>query len=210
MLNGEQHRVFRTWLIALLNADRSDGGIDGTDPDVFTPIEPERVAWEQQDHPRRGGLWCTIVELASVPMGAAPERSLVPVPGAPPQQVIERSRRRYETTLRVTLRQQRSDADPRWTDSATLRLSRALLGIGDDELDALLGQQLSIAATGPVVDLGALLSGQQWETGATVEIVVRGWLQRERPIESAVTLRGEVRATPDGGATTVVLPFGED
>lgn len=182
-------------------------------------IPTTRVTRSNQDHPHGVPSYVTLRHVASVPMGAEPERlhALVDVPEGIdpddppnpfPQSLRTTLRQVYETTISVQVSVRVNDADPESTPGADQYLRRLELFAWEDDVRAELELAgLGLKRVGEIRDL-ARLNGVQWETRAAIDLVVECTPMVVVNPGRVESVAGEVEVTTDDdGNPPAVVPF---
>jgi hypothetical protein len=174
MINGHQREALRAFVLAALNR-----GLVAADE-----LEIGSIQWAPRDHPRGPSPWCSLQIIADEEQGLEPEvlHDSIPNPTPPPANVLrETIRQEHHVTLSVTLRILRDDAAPSWLQDAAARLRRLTLQRYSDAISVPLDEAgCPILRCGPVRDLTLLRRGSQFETTASVDLVLRCmWMVRE-------------------------------
>lgn len=206
MINGHQREALRTFVHAALNR--------GLDPAIEIPLDS--IHWAPRNHARGPSPWCVLQVIGDEEQGCEPEvlHDKVANPTAPPAQVLrETIRQEHHVTLSITLRILQDDAAPSWVQDAAARLRRLTLQrYSDAVVLPIVAAGCPVLRCGPIRDLTTLARGSQWETMASVDLVLRCmWMVREGDEDvpgwiETVSGAGELSAPGDPG-DPLAVPF---
>ena len=177
MPSATQAEALRQWVLAALSVDD-----EGEVPDPM-PIEDEAILWTDQDHPTLSRF----VLLQGLAFSGEPVRLRY----ADGQEVREREREWTVLVTVVTKPSRSSTAAEQMADQASRYLERLTSATVGDWTRGMADVGLAVLRVGDVTDDARLRGSTEWESRATLTLVMRSAWRAVRTVEVVERVLGE-------------------
>lgn len=177
-------------------------------PPAGVPVFPDAaVIWGPSDPPANASPWVLLTEIGGVAQGLDGEERHRPDP-EDASQLLSITRETFEVTVQITVHVRRSAVTPTHEQSASAVLRRVFPRLARAESGGRLAAAgIGIRRRGAIIPTTGLLRGAQWETAATLSLVLVVAAIDTVAVQHIASAEGEGSILLPGPGPATVVPW---